>query len=54
MREFDVVCLTCGEVVTIVPIDYGNGYVALCPECKKLAYSEHNLPTKGGEIISRD
>lgn len=35
-----VQCLTCKQIVTIVPIQYGTdpkGFIAQCPVCGKLA-----------------
>ena len=39
VEEKTVVCLTCGETVTVKLIRYGYGKVGICPECGKLAYS---------------
>ena len=45
-------CLTCHKEVNIQPIDYGNGKVAVCPSCGKLAYSEPPKPYR--EITEQD
>jgi len=34
-----VVCLSCQKEVEVKPIPFGNGHVASCPECGKLAYN---------------
>ncbi len=34
-----VKCLSCDKEVEVKPIPYGDGEIATCPECGKLAYS---------------
>ncbi len=34
-----VVCISCGEVVEVKLVPYGDGHIAKCPECGKLAYN---------------
>lgn len=34
-----VTCRTCTKEVRVELIPYGCGHVAVCPECKKLAYN---------------
>ncbi len=34
-----VVCLTCHKEVEVTLISYGDGHVAICPLCGKLAYN---------------
>lgn len=34
-----VTCLSCGREVKVMPLQYGEGRIAVCPECKKLAYN---------------
>ncbi len=31
-------CMTCKKTVEVLLIQYGNGYIAICPICGKLAY----------------
>lgn len=44
--EKEVCCLSCGKNVTVSLISYGDGYVALCPKCDKIAYTinSKNVP----------
>jgi len=35
-----VTCLSCKKEVEIKLIPYGNGYIATCPKCGKLAYNK--------------
>lgn len=40
-----VECLSCLKTVWVELIKHnGAGYVGICPECKKLAYSRPQLP----------
>ena len=32
-------CMSCGKEVSAKLIKFGDGYVAVCPLCKKLAYN---------------
>lgn len=34
-----VMCRTCKKEVEVKLIDYGNGHIAICPICQKLAYN---------------
>ncbi len=34
-----VTCMSCEQEVEVKLIEYGKGYIATCPECKKLAYN---------------
>jgi hypothetical protein len=33
-------CLSCKNEVTVKPIRYGDGFIATCPKCWKLAMNE--------------
>lgn len=35
----EVTCVTCKEEVEVKKIPYGNGHIATCPKCGKLAYN---------------
>jgi len=35
-----VCCVTCGKMVDVKTIKYGEGQVAICPLCGKLAYNK--------------
>jgi len=35
----EIVCLSCKKTVTAKLFQYGNGYIATCPCCRKLAYN---------------
>ena len=48
-KEYEVLCCSCYRTVKVALINYGDGYVGVCPECKNLAYSASEKP-KGGEI----
>jgi len=37
--KIQVICITCKRQVEVKPIRFGNGYIAVCPECDKLAYN---------------
>ena len=39
-----VVCVTCGRKVEVDFIPFGNGYVAICPICGRIAYNGDKLP----------
>jgi len=39
MKEKKVVCVSCGQEVQVILVSYGNGHIATCPSCGKLAYS---------------
>lgn len=32
-------CLSCGKWVMVDMVKYGNGHIAECPKCWKLAYN---------------
>jgi len=32
-------CMSCGKEIKAKLIKFGDGYVAVCPICKKLAYN---------------
>ena len=34
-----VVCRSCGKTVEVKLVPYGEGHIATCPVCKKLAYN---------------
>ena len=36
-----VTCDTCGKVVDVKLIPYGNGNIATCPVCNGLAYNSN-------------
>ena len=35
-----VTCITCKQEVDVILQRYGNGHVAICPVCGKLAYNK--------------
>lgn len=35
----EVVCISCRKKVEVRPVRYGNGRIATCPECGRLAYN---------------
>ncbi len=35
----EIKCLSCGKEVDVKLVRYGNGHIASCPLCGKLAYS---------------
>lgn len=35
----EVKCISCHKLVTVELSPYGNGHIANCPKCKKLAYN---------------
>jgi uncharacterized Zn finger protein len=37
--KITVTCLSCGEKVEVVLVQYGDGHIATCPKCGELAYS---------------
>jgi len=39
MSETNVVCAACKKEVEVKLIPYGDGHIAVCPVCKKLAYN---------------
>jgi len=39
-----VECLSCREEVQVKIVPYENGYIAVCPKCKKLAYNSSKKP----------
>ena len=47
-------CLSCKNEVTAKPIRYGDGFIATCPKCGKLAMNERRRDEKGnsGRIIA--
>ena len=32
-------CMSCGKEIKTKLIKFGDGYIAICPLCKKLAYN---------------
>lgn len=32
-------CINCEKIVTVMMMSYGNGHIATCPLCGKLAYN---------------
>jgi len=38
-HKVEIVCISCGKTVKTKLIKFGDGYVAVCPLCKKLAYN---------------
>jgi len=34
-----VICQSCGKEVEVEMISYGDGHIATCPKCDRLAYS---------------
>ena len=39
ISEVEFVCMSCKKKVKAKLIKFGDGYVAVCPLCKKLAYN---------------
>jgi len=37
-------CVTCGREVEPETIEYGDGYIGICPVCEKLACNENEKP----------
>ena len=37
--EIEIVCLSCKKKVKVRLMRYGKGHIAVCSECKKLAYN---------------
>ena len=46
-------CCTCYKTVWVNLIDYGDGWVGVCPECKELAYNRDKLPCNEEEALIR-
>ena len=46
--KYLIECLSCTKVVWVHLIQFGEGYVGVCPECSQLAYNSSSLP-KGGD-----
>ena len=38
-------CATCGRLVEVKVVSYGDGHVAVCPECGGIAHSGITKPT---------
>ena len=38
-----VICVTCKKAVEVKLIRYGDGYIAVCPECGKLAHNAASI-----------
>lgn len=38
-EEKKITCFSCGQAVITTLIPYGNGRIATCPHCQKLAYN---------------
>jgi Zn finger protein HypA/HybF involved in hydrogenase expression len=41
----EIKCLNCGHSIRADIIRYGDGYIALCPKCDKLAYNSKEAPS---------
>jgi len=39
MKKKKVVCISCKQEVQVTLVRYGNGHIATCPSCGKLAYN---------------
>jgi len=50
-HKIEMVCISCGETVRERLIKYGDGYIAVCPLCKKLAYNVKFKDSKLEEIF---
>ncbi len=37
--KITVKCLNCCKMVEVTLVSYGDGHIATCPKCNKLAYS---------------
>jgi hypothetical protein len=46
--EKEVVCISCGKKVIVKLISYGYGYIAICPECEKMAYVSNSKNINSG------
>ena len=38
----EIKCMSCGKKVKTTLILFGGGYVAVCPDCRRLAYNKEN------------
>lgn len=47
--KYLVECLSCHQAVWSNCLDYGDGWVGMCPECKGLAYNRDKLPVNDEE-----
>lgn len=43
-NEVQVKCVVCERDVIVTLIPYRGGYIAICPECGKIAYSDDEKP----------
>ena len=39
IHKVDMNCMSCGKKIKAKLIKFGDGYIAVCPICKKLAYN---------------
>ena len=39
VSKIEMKCMSCGEIVKTKLIKFGDGYIAVCPICKQLAYN---------------
>ena len=39
IHKVKMTCMSCGKEIKAKLIKFGDGYVAVCPLCKKLAYN---------------
>jgi predicted RNA-binding Zn-ribbon protein involved in translation (DUF1610 family) len=46
-------CLSCKNEVTVNPIRYGDGFIATCPKCGKLAMNERRKVEDSNNKIER-
>jgi len=38
-KKKEVICISCNQKVVVSLVKYGDGHIATCPKCKKLAYN---------------
>ena len=38
-KKKKVKCISCGKTVTVELVEYGDGHIATCLSCGKLAYN---------------
>lgn len=46
-------CLSCHKQVIVRPIKYGNGCIAVCPICGKLALNSDEMKLRPDDSIAK-
>ena len=49
--NIQVECRDCGNIVVTNVISYGDGYIGVCPDCKRIAYSSLKKPIDPNEVV---